>query len=601
MRPHERRPVTRNWLVTLVALLALFALVAAACGDDDDAATDPGAAQDSDVGESTEPAAPDDEEPAPTADDDAAAPDDEEPASTADDDAAPNQATDAGGGTFVFGTPADISTMDPGLANDNASYRVIAQIFDTLVDLAPGSGSEIVPGLATHWSQSADGTEWTFTLREGVTFHDGTAFDAGAAAANFDRWANLPEELQGFAFLYGFIHGGFGTDSNIASATAVDASTLVIKLREARPTFLSALTLPVFSIASPAALAAYDADNPDPTQNTFGVSNPVGTGPFKFVEWVQGDHVTLERYDGYWGDPAASAELTLRPIGDSAARLNALRAGDIHGYDGVNPLDIDAINDAAGVSVVPRPSCNVGYLGLNQTQAPLDNLRIRQAIAHSINKAAIVDRFYRDTGQPATLFLAPGLPFYDNSISDYAYDPGRAAELIAQSGIQDPVLEFTYPSDVTRPYMPDPRGIFEAIAADLEAAGFTVEADVLTWTEYLPKAQGGELPLHLLGWICDYPYPDNFYQGLFGGTADGPAPQFGWDDSAFQSLLTRAVAEFDDDAAAGLWSQVQQAVVDAVPAVPIANAAPALALADGVSGFVASPVLIEDFREVTAP
>ena len=591
MRSHERRPATSNWARLLVAILALLALTAAACGDDDDAPDTP-AAQDS----ATQ--APEPGDPEPVESDDPEPSGDDGPTEEAD--ATADQPAD-GGGTFVFGTPADISTMDPGLANDNASYRVIAQIFDTLVDLAPGSGSEIVAGLATDWSQSADGTEWTFTLRQGVTFHDGTEFNADAVVTNFDRWANLPEELQGFAFLYGFIHGGFGADSNIAGATAVDDHTVVIELREARPTFLSALTLPVFSIASPSALVEYDADNPDPTQSTFGVSNPVGTGPFTFVEWVQGDHVTLERYDGYWGEPAASAEITFRPIGDSAARLNALRAGDIHGYDGVNPLDIDAINDAAGVSVVPRPSCNVGYLGLNQTQAPIDNLQIRQAIAHAINKEAIVDRFYRDTGKPATLFLAPGLPFYDTTIADYPYDPARAAELIAASGIDDPVLEFTYPSDVTRPYMPDPRGIFEAIAADLEAAGFTVEPDVLTWTEYLPKAQGGELPLHLLGWICDYPFPDNFYQGLFGGTADGPAPQFGWNDPDFQALLTQAVAEFDEGAAEGLWSQVQQAVLDAVPAVPIANAAPALALADGVGGFVASPVLIEDFREVTAP
>ena len=513
--------------------------------------------------------------------------------------ATPPSSAAAPGGTLTFGTPGEAANLDAILASDNESYRVLFQIDETLVKLAPGSGTDVEPGLAESWTSNAEQTEWTFKIRSGVQFHDGTSLNAAAVKANFDRWVNLPEELQGFAELYGAVFDGFGLNSNIASVTAPDEATVVVSLRSARSTFLQTLSLIVFGIQSPDALKQYDADNPDLTKSTYGTEHPTGTGPFRFSEWVKGDHITLVRNEDYWGPAAQLDSVIFRPIADPAARLNALQSGDIQGFDLVNPVDIDAIKADTNLALVPRESCNVGYLGLVNNKPPLDNVSIRRAITQAINKQAIIDRFYKDTGSPATLFLAPSVANYDTSLQDYPYDPEGAKKLIAESGVTDLSLDFAYPSDVTRPYMPDPKGIFEAMRADLEAVGFTINPITSTFTDYRPRAQAGEFSLYLLGWICDYAAPDNFYYSLFSLQEGKPQARFAYGTQELQAALDAAVNNLDAAKADELWSEVEKIVLADVPAVPYAHGAPALAFSSRVSGYVTNPTLAESFSTVS--
>ena len=182
------------------------------------------------------------------------------------------------GGTLVFGGARLSSSLDPALTSDGESFRVLRQVYETLVDLAPGSTNELVGGLAETWEGEPDGTVYTFHLREGVTFQDGTPFNAEAVKVNFDRMQNFVEELQASAYYYGQVINGFGPDNLIKSVEATDELTVTFTLSQPQPTFLYGLALPCFGIVSPAVLESTNADDP---AGTFGTEvTQAGTGPF---------------------------------------------------------------------------------------------------------------------------------------------------------------------------------------------------------------------------------------------------------------------------------------------------------------------------------
>lgn len=263
-----------------------------------------------------------------------------------DDDEEAGEATTAAaegatGGTLVFAGAADPVSLDGALVSDGESLRVITQIFETLVALKPGT-TEPVAGLAESWEANADGTIWTFALREGVTFHDGTPFNAEATCANFDRWYNFEGALQNPAASYYWqvVFGGFAKfdpqgdapeESLYKSCSAVDENTVELTLTKPSATIIPALSQQAFSIASPGALDEFkadagtiDADGVFRPTGTFGTEHPIGTGPFKFDSWTRGDRLVLARNDDYWGDKAKLDEVIFRPIADNAARLQEI-------------------------------------------------------------------------------------------------------------------------------------------------------------------------------------------------------------------------------------------------------------------------------------
>ena len=516
--------------------------------------------------------------------------------------------------TLVFASSADPVALDGALISDGESGRVIIQIYEGLVALKPGT-TIVVPSLATKWKASPDGKKWTFTLRSGVKFSDGTAMDAAAVCYNFNRWYNFTGSFQNPSATYYWqtVFGGFKTydpksgapkGSLFSSCTATGSSTVTIALTAPSAAFLGALSLPSFFIGSPTAMQKYGADQGSvdsdgvfhPT-GTYATEHPTGTGPFMLQSWTRGDKLVLVRNPDYWGKKAILSQLIFRPIADNAARLQALQNGEIQGYDLVEPQDVATIKGDSNLQLLSRPPFNVGIVGMNQSMPPMNNLKVRQAVAYGLDRATVVKAFYGGRGQVAKEFQPPSLFGYSNTVKQYPYNPAKAKALLKAAGLKLPVtINFWYPTSVSRPYMPDPVKNFEAFSASLTKSGFKVVPHAAPWNpDYLGGVQAGKAQVFLYGWTGDYGDPDDF-DGVFFRT---PQKQWGFNNPAIFNILTKARDETSIAKRVALYKQANNMIMDFLPGVPYVHTSPALAFDKNVKGYVPSPVDIQLFSGVS--
>lgn len=525
---------------------------------------------------------------------------------------------DSGGGdgnsaddVFVFGNSADPATLDPVFASDGETFRVAEQIYEGLVGMKPGT-TEIVPDLATDYQPSADGLSWTFNLRDGVKFQDGTPFNSEAVCFNFDRWYNLKGELlqsPSVTYYWQAVFGGFATrdnpaspeDSLYASCEATEDLTAVIHLTAPSSAFLQALVLPPFMMQSPAALAQFEADKVSGEgdapvfEGSYWDEHPTGTGPYKFSSWDRGNQVELVRNDDYWGDKAKIGRVVFRVIAEAQDRKQALTAGSIDAYDDVDPGDIQALKDE-GYNVFQRDPFSLGYIGFNMAKPPMDKLEIRQAFAYAVDREALVQAKYPDGAEVANEFMPDLLPGANEDVIKYEYNPDKARDLIEQSGVENPTIDLAYPTDVSRPYMPNPQDNWSLIKADLEAVGFTVNEVKDTWSpDYLDKYQSGDYMAYLIGWKADYADTDNFL-GVFFRDLNSA---FNWDNPEVRQLLTDARAETDPDKRADMYMQANEMIMEDLPGLPYVLVGNAGAVNPDIKGFTPNPVTAEDYSVLT--
>jgi peptide/nickel transport system substrate-binding protein len=513
-----------------------------------------------------------------------------------------------GGGDLVFGTAADPVVLDGALVSDGESLRALDQMFEGLVTLKEGS-TEVVPDLAESWESNDAGTAWTFKLRDGVKFHDGTDFNAEAVCFNFDRWYNFkgPFQLESATYYWQAVFGGFSdkkTPSLYKSCEATDENTVVLNLTKPSASFLGALALTNFTFASPKALQEFGADQGSVDEETgfkptgtYGTEHPTGTGPFKFESWTRGDRLVMVRNDDYWGEKPKLERLIFRPISDNAARLQALQNGEIQGYDLVEPQDVQTIEGDSNLQILDRPAFNVGYVTINQKVKPFDKLEVRQAVAAGLDRESVVNNFYGGRGEVAKEFMPPSLFGYADDVMTYTYDPAKAKSLLQKAGVQMPLqVDFWYPTDVSRPYMPDPKRNFEAFAASLNKSGFKVVPHSAPWSpDYVGQVGDGKAgALNLIGWTGDYGDPDNFVGTFF----QTPSTQWGFDNKEIFDTLDAAEVETDEGKRTALYQEANREIMKFLPGVPYVHTEPALAFDANVKGYVPSPVSLEQFSNV---
>ncbi|MFB7763181.1 ABC transporter substrate-binding protein [Streptomyces sp. JH002] len=514
--------------------------------------------------------------------------------------------------TFVFGAAGDPASLDPSLASDGESFRITRQVFETLIDHKSGT-SEMEGGLADTWESNDAGTEWTFNLRDGVTFHDGSDLTGEVVCANFDRWYNWTGTYQNTTLSYYWqtIFGGFANneneetpDPNYVGCTAPDDLTAVIEVAEPSANYPGGFSLAAFGIHSGPALEAYAADEASGEGDaiTFpGYSQEAGTvvgsGPFRATGWNKGNgEVTLERFDDYWGDKAGVEKLVFQTIPEESARRQALQSGDIHGYDLVAPADVKTLSDA-GFQVPTRDVFNIFYLAFTQDSHPaLENPEVRTAVAHALDRQNLVDSQLPEGGVVATQFMPDTVEGYSQNVTTYDYDPELAQQLLADSGEEDLTFTFCYPTEVTRPYMPSPADLYELLRADLEAVGITVQPKALKWNpDYTEVTRDGGCNLYLLGWTGDFNDGYNFLGTWFAGYQK----EWGFENQDLFDLLERASTEPDVDARTALYEEANEFVMDFLPGVPISSSPPSIAFSADVNPPTVSPLTQEKFSEAS--
>ncbi|MGE4412284.1 MAG: ABC transporter substrate-binding protein [Candidatus Caldatribacteriota bacterium] len=503
---------------------------------------------------------------------------------------------------LVFGSSGDAARLDPADVTDGESISRMDNIFEGLVEYESGS-TEIKPCLAESWDISEDGTEITFHLRKGVKFHDGTDFNADAVVFSFERQYNPehPYHQYGEWAYWGYMF------SDIDRMEKIDDYTVKLVLSEPNASIMTSLAMFTVCIISPTNAEKYKED---------AFRYPCGTGPFKFVEWVKDDHITLVANEDYWRERPKIDKLIFKVIPDPSARLLALEVGEIHGMEYPNPADFERIKANSNLVLLSEPGMNIGYMAMNTGYGyvdankngvkdddeplektpgyfePLTKKEVRQAINMAIDKEAIVRDIYMGTASVAKNGMPPFMLGYNDEIEDYPYAPEKAKELLAEAGYPDGFEVTLHVMPVSRPYMFDPPKIGEAIQSYLAAVGIKVNFYQVDWGTYLQETEAGMHQMCLLGWTGDNGDPDNFLNVLYGLNACsiGTAGNYAfYTNKTNQELLTQALRTYDVNKRAAYYKKAQELIHEDAGWVFLAHSNQNVVFRKNVEGFVLHP------------
>jgi peptide/nickel transport system substrate-binding protein len=508
----------------------MLAPLLAACGDEDvpDATVPaaPGADPTATPAAGTTPATGATEEPEGT----------EEPEDTPEPETTPADAgTGTRGGIMNVALNSDLTTMDPHLSTAAVDRQIYQLVYDKLVDI--DENLNIVPELATEWSISDDGMEYTFTLVEGVTFHDGEPFNAEAVKVNFDRMLN-PDTAS-------------PRRSEIAQVTEVvadDESTVRLVLSQPFSPLLATLSDRAGMIISPKAIEELGEDL---------ARNPVGTGAFTFVEWMTADHLTVQRYDNWWQEGLPHLDqVVYKPIVDANVKLTALRTGDVDMIDTISARDVESVRNDPNLEMSEIASLGFTYIVFNTQTPPFDNMALRQAVAWTIDREAINQTIFFGTGAPAQTPIPTSSWAYDESVQVYQQDYDMARQKLEEGGMPD---GFEFTMLVTN--SPDAIQLAEAYQAQISEAGITANLELLEFGTLLDQLNNSNFQAVSLGW-SGRPDPDGNIYGYF--HSEGGLNRGGYANEEVDRLLEQTRAESEPDVRRDLYTQAMTIVAEEV-------------------------------------
>lgn len=393
---------------------------------------------------------------------------------------------------------SDGKSYDPAQAIDVHSAVVYKNIYETLLKL--DENKEIVPGLAEY--EQVDDVTYIFKLKKGIMFTNGEELKAKDVVFTFNRG----KETALLAFIYGVVD----------TATAIDDYTVKVVLKYPSAPFLAAMTAVASSVVNEKAVK----DGGD----TYGM-NPVGTGPYKLVEWKQGVSVTLERNENFHGDKPVYKQIVLKPIPEGTNRTIELESGNVDIAFDIPVTDISRVESSSDMKMYTTEGTNIRYVGFNCEAKPFDNVKVRQAIAMAIDVPALVKAINRDTAKVTNAPFSPSLMFYQDEIDAHEYNPAKAKKMLKEAGCEN--LSFTILTDERKEYM----DIATIVQAQLKEIGVDVKIEVLEWATYLSRVYAGECQMYIIGWSCQTPDPDTVVYSTFHSSMKGNGGNMSFYDS----------------------------------------------------------------------
>ncbi|MEO8498894.1 MAG: ABC transporter substrate-binding protein, partial [Planctomycetota bacterium] len=464
--------------------------------------------------------------------------------------------------TLIYGRGEDSKTLDPINGETGETVLVLLNLYDTLVAFADET-MEIEPSLATAWETSDDGLTWTFHLREGVRFHDGTDFDADAVVFSLNRLRQdnnsyVTDPARPYKPNYQMI------DDIVATGPL----TVVFKLREPSAVFLNNIAMFPAEIVSPTAVK----------KSGKGFStNPVGTGPFRFERWIRDQQIVLAANDDHWRGRPHVDRVVFVPVSESATRIQQLRRGEIHIADNLPPAELDELAKLPGMTVPEQISMNVAYLAMQNDKPPLDDIRVRQAIAMALDKQALIRVGYAGHAEAAINLLPKAMWGHNDTIKDRPFDQNASRELLraaaADKGFDLPLnLRLAVMSE-PRPYMEQPLQVAAFVKDSLAAVGINVTIEPKPVTPHFAKMMRGDFELGLAGWTTDNGDPDNFLYSLLDPENIGASGNnmSHYRNEPVHELLLAGQRELDRDKRLAIYLQAQELIFADAPIVPLVS------------------------------
>lgn len=508
----------------------------------------------------------------------------------------PSAGNNSGGGenqqgntVIVVGLQAEPTSLDAHQISDYNSSRAAMEIYDQLVQFKDES-TELEPDLAEKWDVSDDGLEYTFYLKQGITFHDGTPFNAEAVKFSIDRQID-PEHPYHDTGQFAYADFTFGPVDHVEVA---DEYTVKIYLKEPFAPFLSNMAMHAASIVSPAAVEKYGKD--------FS-RNPVGTGPYKLNHWSPGVEVVLDKNKDYFKGAPKIDQIIFKPIVDDQTRLAELEAGNLDLIVNVMPDDLQRLKDGGAYQIIEQAGMHVWWTALNNQKEPFNNKKVRQAINYAINKEAIVNEILKGTGELANSPLPPTVWGHNPKVKNYEYNPEKAKQLLAEAGYPNG-FEATYWVPESGSGMQQPTIMAAAIQADLAKVGIQLKIQTLEWGSYLDKVfvppAENDMDMHQMSWIGDNGDPDNFLYILLSGEQ---WPTAGFNDAYYKNdrvdqLLKEARVTSDKARRVQLYEEAQELIMDDAPWIVLDHEKQVVVAQNRVSNFKLHPTGVFRFSDV---
>jgi peptide/nickel transport system substrate-binding protein len=464
----------------------------------------------------------------------------------------PVQAGPRAGSTIVVGMEAEPPNLDPQQYSGVHSMRVIRRMFEGLTRQKEES-TQVEPGLAESWTISPDGLTYTFKLRRGIKFHDGTTFDANAVKFTFDRVLNQDHPANKWG-KWSFV---VGNTAMISSVAVVDPATVRFTLKYPHTPFLVRLADVSTTIVSPKAVM---------DKREGFASSPAGTGPYRFESWDRGNSIILRRNEDYWGTKGRSDRLIYRFIIEARARVTELLTGNVDLIVAVQPDAVAQIAANPRTAIHRQTGLHFWYLGLNVDKGALGDRRVRQAIAYALDKEAIVRDILKGTAVVAHGPVNPGTWAYEPNIRKYPHDLAKAKALLSEAGYPKGVdVRFWVPESGSGMQIPVDMGTI--IQAQLARAGIRANITIIEWAAFLARLRTGEHEMFANSWLAGTDEPDLIFSFLLHSSMIPFPNRAHYRNRELDKLIEEARSTLDQRRRVELYRKAQRIVTEDVPYV----------------------------------